>query len=206
MSHRLYPKKETPLDYPIDPLIEKRWSPVAFSSEPIEPEKIHSLFEAMRWAPSSGNGQPWRVIYATQDEQENFDRLASLLDEGNGYAKRTYLLLLTCALPRFEDKDRENPYWQHDTGLGTQNLILQAVAMNLIAHPMAGFNKERAHELLGIPVDVEPMVMIAVGYPGDGEALTDERWVKKQQQPRQRKPVTDFAFRGKWNSKVKSQI
>ena len=171
MSHRPYPKKETPLDHPIDPLIEKRWSPVAFSSEPIEPQKIRSLFEAMRWAPSSGNGQPWRVIYATQDDRADFARLASLLDEGNGYAGQAYLLLMTCAYPRFDDKDRLNPYWQHDTGLSTQNLLLQAVAMDLIAHPMAGFDKEAAGERLGIPADVEPMGMVAVGYPGDPGTL-----------------------------------
>ena len=199
MSHRPYPKKETPLDCPVDPLIEKRWSPVAFSSEPVEPQKVRSLFEAMRWAPSSGNGQPWRAIYATQDERENFDQLASLLDEGNWYAKQAYLLLMTCAFPRFDDKDRSNPYWQHDTGLGTQNLLLQAVAVDLIAHPMAGFDKERAHELLGIPADVEPMVMVAIGYPSDAGALTNERWITKQNRPRRRKPASEFVFRGKWH-------
>ena len=199
MSHRPYPKKETPLDCPVDPLIEKRWSPVAFSSEPVEPQKVRSLFEAMRWAPSSGNGQPWRVIYATQDDRADFARLASLLDEGNGYAGQAYLLLMTCAYPRFDDKDRLNTYWQHDTGLSTQNLLLQAVAVDLIALPMAGFDKERAHELLGIPADVEPMVMVAIGYPSDAGALTNERWITKQNRPRRRKPASEFVFRGKWH-------
>lgn len=198
MSPRPYPKKETPLDHPIDLLIEKRWSPVAFSSEPIEPGNIRSLFEAMRWAPSSGNGQPWRVIYATQDERTDFDRLASLLDEGNAYAKAAYLLLLVCAFPRLDYKNQPNHYWQYDTGAAAVLLFLQAVSMNLVAHEMGGFNREKAHELLGIPADVLPMVMIAVGYPGDPEKLTNEKWIKNQTKPRERKPIADFAFRGRW--------
>ena len=198
MSPRPYPHKDTPTDHGIHELIKKRWSPVAFSNEKIEPEKINALFEAMRWAPSSGNGQPWQVIYATQDDPEDFNRLASLLNEDNGYARQAYLLMVTCAVPRFDYKNRENPYWQHDVGLGTENMLLQAVSMDLIIHTMAGFNKEKAHDVLGIPADVAPMVMIAVGYPGDPKVLTDEKWIEKQTRQRERKPIADFAFRGWW--------
>lgn len=193
-----YPKKDTPANYPIDPLIAKRWSPVAFSNQPIPSEKIFSLFEAMRWAPSSDNRQPWRIIYATQDNQKDFERLASLLNEGNAYAKQAYLLMITCAFSRLEDKPGINVYAQHDAGLGTQNLLLQAVSMDLVVHQIGGFDKAKSRQLLGIPDDVQPMVMIAVGYPGDPKILTNEKWIEKQTRPRVRKPISEFAFEGAW--------
>ena len=47
--------KPAPADHPILDAIVERWSPLAFSDQPIEPEKIATMFEAARWAPSSFN-------------------------------------------------------------------------------------------------------------------------------------------------------
>lgn len=48
---------EKPADvaYPIHDLLRQRWSPRAFADTMVEPEKLQSLFEAARWAPSSSN-------------------------------------------------------------------------------------------------------------------------------------------------------
>jgi nitroreductase len=48
-------------DHPIDSLFLDRWSPRAMSGEPITRDELLTLFEAARWAPSSGNSQPWRM-------------------------------------------------------------------------------------------------------------------------------------------------
>jgi len=47
---------EKPADaaYPIHDLLRRRWSPRAYSERPVEREKLQSLSEAARWAPSSG--------------------------------------------------------------------------------------------------------------------------------------------------------
>ncbi len=49
---------------PVMDLIKDRRSRRAFSDKPVEQEKIKSLFEAARWAPSSINDQPWTYLYA----------------------------------------------------------------------------------------------------------------------------------------------
>ena len=54
-------------DYPIDSVFLDRWSPRAMSGEPIAEEELFTLFEAARWAPSSFNNQPWRILYARRD-------------------------------------------------------------------------------------------------------------------------------------------
>ena len=69
-------------EYSIDDIFLKRYSPRAMSGENISEEKLMTLFEAARWAPSSSNSQPWRFIYATRDMPE-FQNFLSFLMEGN---------------------------------------------------------------------------------------------------------------------------
>ena len=44
-------------------------SPRAMTGESITQEELFRLFEAARWAPSSGNSQPWRMLYAHRDTE-----------------------------------------------------------------------------------------------------------------------------------------
>jgi nitroreductase len=48
--------------YPIHDLLRNRWSPRAFTNQPVAADHLLSLFEAARWSPSSGNLQPWAFI------------------------------------------------------------------------------------------------------------------------------------------------
>ena len=54
-------------DYPIDPWFLERWSPRAFTGQPIPDAALMTLLEAARWAPSSYNAQPARFLYAKRD-------------------------------------------------------------------------------------------------------------------------------------------
>ena len=69
-------------DYPIHDLFLRRWSPRAMSGEALTREELCTLFEAARWAPSSGNGQPWRFVYALAGTIE-FRAFFELLAAGN---------------------------------------------------------------------------------------------------------------------------
>jgi nitroreductase len=75
---------------------------------------------------------------------------------------------------------------------------LQATALGLIVHQMAGFEVEKARTDFGIPVGYEPVAMIAVGYPGDPAELPDYLRMREVA-PRERKPVTEFVSNGMWN-------
>lgn len=201
MSKFPYPENPAKTNLPIIESIKRRWSPKAFSADPIKEEDIKTLFEAARWTQSSRNEQPWRFIYATQDDQKDFDRLVSLLSESNQtWAKNAYLLILACALPKHEYKDKPNWTHQYDTGAAMHAIFLQAVDMNLIAHQMEGFDKEKVHSVLGVPEEIVPMAMIAVGYPGDEKQFDPEELKTRKENSRKRKEISDFAFKGKWHS------
>ena len=64
--------------YPIHELLKRRWSPIAFAERMVEREKLQSLLEAARWAPSSRNAQPWRFVVTTRASPADFDRLLGL--------------------------------------------------------------------------------------------------------------------------------
>ena len=124
--------------------MRQRWSPRAFDDRPIEPEELRSLFEAARWAPSSNNGQPWRFLIATKENKIEHDRLFNCLVEGNQtWAHRALVLLLSVAKLQFED-GLPNRYALHDTGMAAENLAIQATALGLVTHQMAGFLIDQA--------------------------------------------------------------
>lgn len=190
---------EKPADtqYPIHDLLRRRWSPRAFDDRPVELETLQSLFEAARWAPSSNNGQPWRFLVAMKENKAEHDQLFNCLVEANQkWAHRAPVLLLSVAALQFEDGS-PNRHALHDTGMAAENLTLQATALGLVAHQMAGFDIDRALADCRIPDGYEPVAMMAVGYPGD-PALLSDRLRAREVQPRVRKPFTKFVYSATW--------
>lgn len=183
-------------DHPILDLLARRWSTRAFSSRPVDRDTLASLFEAARWAPSSGNGQPWSFLVATSDDPAEHQRLASVLVPGNAWARQAPVLALSVAtLDRAPDKPNRHAY--HDVGLATENLVIQAHSMGLAIHMMGGFNVDMAREVFQIPARFDPLTMIAIGYPGDPHSLAEDLRAKDLA-PRQRRPLREFVFNGKF--------
>jgi nitroreductase len=195
-------KKEPALDYPIHDLLKKRWSPVAFSDQPVEPEKLRSILEAARWAPSSYNEQPWSFIIATKNNKEEFAKLLSCLVPGNQeWAKSAPVLMISVAQLQFKRNGKENRHALHDVGLAAENMVLQATSMGLFVHQMAGIDIDRIREIYGIPDNFVPVAGIAVGYIGDADAQP-ENLKERDFEERDRKHCRDFVYTGAWGKKA----
>jgi nitroreductase len=191
-------EKLAPADYPIEEILKRRWSPRAFSDRLVEPEKLRSLFEAARWAPSSFNEQPWSYLVATIENAEDHARLLSCLTEGNQqWARLAPVLMISVAKLNFEKTGKPNRHAFHDVGLATANLMIQATALGLFVHAMAGFSPEKVRELYSVPKDYEPVAAIAVGYPADVDVLP-EAMRQKELAARSRKPIASFVFESGW--------
>src|SRR2546425_9589727 len=184
--------------YPIHDLLRKRWSPRAFSSRPVEPDKLRTGGEAARWAPSPNNEQPWTFMVATKEDEAEYARLLSCLVEGNTPgAQHAPVLMVGVARLSFEEEGKPNRHAFHDVGQAVSNLIVQATALGLVVHQMAGIFPDKIRELYGIPEGYEAVAGIALGYPGDPEILP-ERLRQRELAPRSRKPIQDFVFTGRW--------
>jgi nitroreductase len=135
-------------------------------------------------------------VVATKEDSAGHERLGSVLAPGNAWARMAPVLALSVAgLDRGPDKPNRHAY--HDVGLATENLFIQAVSMGLAVHVMAGFNVEMAREVFSIPARHDPVTMIAIGYPGDPGSLPEDLR-QKDIAPRQRKPIREFVFSGKF--------
>ena len=191
---------EKPADthFPIHDLLSRRWSPRAFAERPVEPEKIQRVLEAARWASSCFNEQPWVFIIATADQPAEHSKLLSCLVEGNQvWAKQAPLLMITVAKQHFDHNGQPNRHAFHDVGLAVGNLIVQATAMDLVVHQMAGILPEVIRECFSLPSGYEPVTGIAIGYPGDLNILPEEIR-ERERAPRSRKALQDFVFAKAW--------
>lgn len=184
--------------YPIEHLLQRRWSPRAFVDRPVEPEKLLRLWEAARWSASCANQQPWYFIVATREDAAEYVRLLSCLRENNQqWALHAPVLMVSVAKLTFDANGQPNRYAFHDVGLAVANLIVQATALGLFVHQMAGFYPDKVRELYGVPEDFEPVAGIVLGYPGD-PAILPEDLQQRELAPRARKPVETFVFQGTW--------
>ena len=191
-------EKPAPTDYSIEEIIRRRWSPRAFSKQPVEADKLRSLFEAARWAPSSFNEQPWSYIIATKDKPNDYEQMLSCLTEKNQqWARLAPVLMVSVAKLNFEKTGKPNRHAFHDIGLATGTMLVQATALGLFVHQMAGFSVEKVRETYGLPEGFEPVAAIAVGYADQPEALP-ESFREQEIAPRKRKPISDFVFEEKW--------
>ncbi len=184
--------------YPIEPLLKQRWSPRAFAERPVESAKLLSLWEAARWSASCANQQPWYFIVATKEEQAEYTRLLSCLRENNQlWASQAPVLMVSVAKLAFDMNDQPNRYAFHDVGLAVANLIVQATALGLCVHQMAGFYPDKVRELYGVPDGFEPVAGIVLGYPGDPATLPEDLR-QRELAPRTRKPFESFIFQSAW--------
>jgi len=192
--------KSTPTDHPIHDLIADRWSPRAFAPDSVPAETLRSLLEAARWAASSFNEQPWTFLVARREDEADFEKMLGCLMSGNRpWAENAGLLILTVARRTFTRNDRPNRTAAHDIGLAMGNLTLQATALDLWLHQMAGIELDRIRETYAIPEGHDPLTGIAVGYAGSLEQLSED-YRASETAPRERKPQEEFVFAGSWGT------
>ena len=125
-------QKSALLDHPVSDLIRNRKSTRVYTDEAISKEKIYSLFEATRWAPSSTNEQPWLYLYATRNQPDLWDKFMAPLNEGNKvWVKDAPLLILSLARKVFLRNGSANYYSMYDLGGANALLAVQAVELGL---------------------------------------------------------------------------
>jgi len=181
-------------DHPIHELLARRWSPRAFADRPVEHESLRSLLEAARWAPSSFNEQPWAFLVATKDNSQEYDRMLGCLVEGNQrWARLAPVLMISLAKMNFERTGKPNRHAFHDVGQAAANLALQATALGLHVHQMAGIEVEKIRQVYSLPEGWEPVAGIAIGYLGEPSLLPD-KMRQSETGPRSRKPIDSFVF------------
>ncbi|MCL2570349.1 MAG: nitroreductase family protein [Firmicutes bacterium] len=151
----------------------------------ITDEQIKVMLEAAMLAPSAVNSRPWEFIVVRNREVLN------KITEYHPYAqmlKTAPVAIIMTADPNVLNGTRVNmEMWQHDCGAATQNILLQAAAMDIGTcwcglHP-SNERMQSTRELFDIPANRVPFCVIAIGVPAENfgsRGFYDEskvRWV-----------------------------
>lgn len=191
-------------DFPIDPMFLERWSPRAFTGEPISEPELLTILEAARWAPSSFNAQPWRFIFARRDTPD-WERLLDLLSPSNrAWAKdaSALVILISHRFMRGPGEDADVPSATHSLDAGTASgyLALQANKSGWFVHGMAGFDKLRAVDDLAIPKEYHVEAAYAIGKLGDPSKLPEA--LRAREHPSARLALKDITFEGTFGRRL----
>jgi nitroreductase len=165
----------------------------------VTPTDRAALLEAARWAASSFNEQPWRLVYGDRHEDPAAHQriLDALLPGNQRWAARAPLLLVSCALRTFTATGHDNLHAWHDVGAAIAQLCVEATARGLVVHQMGGIDRAAVRHALAVPDEFDIVAGIAVGHPGDPADLEPDL-AARQAAPRRRRPAEAIFFAGRF--------
>jgi len=158
--------------------IRTRRSMRKYTDQPVPPEKLQRVLEAVRWAPSWVNFQVWEVVVV--DDPGLKEKLQECVSQSNPGRKAVVLAPLLLAMCGRRGKSGCNdgkPSTVHgdwamfDLGIACQNLCLAAWAEGLGTLHLGSLDHRKAGEVLGLPEEVELYELIPLGTPAkEGKA------------------------------------
>ncbi len=167
----------------LHPLLAGRWSPRGFDDRyELRQAELESMLEAARWAPSSGNAQPWRFVVARRDTPAYKRIFAALTDDDQRWAGRASALIAAGLA------DGADPF---HLGQAVAHLGVQAVALGLHTRQVFELDARALHRDLDLPGDVRLHAVVAAGRLGDpGTLPADLR--SREFRLRVRRPIGDL--------------
>lgn len=163
-------------------MAKKRYSARGYLRKPVEPEKLKTILEAGRVAPTACNNQPQRILVV--QSPEGLEKL--------GRCYRTFnapVALIVCADHRrswTRSYDGKNSA-DIDASIVTDHMMLCATDCGLNSVWICAFNPSILREEFQIPDSLEPINILFIGY-ADGEPRSPER------HDQMRLPLSDTVF------------
>ena len=190
-----------PRQYGSDDIFRSRWSPRSMTGQTVGGDDLMAMFEAAHWAPSSGNNQPWRFIYARRDDPE-WGVLFNLLNETNRrWCQNAGALVVIISKRTFDKNGKPSRTHSYDTGAAWGMFALEGSLRGLVVHGMQGFSYERAKTDLGVPDDFSVEAMVAVGILDETSKLPVD--LAEREKPSGRKHLAQIIARGKFSDTLK---
>ncbi|MHA1149730.1 MAG: nitroreductase family protein [Promethearchaeota archaeon] len=173
--------------------IEKRRAYRSLDPIEITDDLINDLAKCIQLAPSCMNKQPWRVIFIK--DKQILQELFTTYSEGNQWAKRASMVIAVFSNKRNDCIIGERLYYLFDTAMAVAFIQLRATELGLVAHPIAGFNDEKAKKILKIPEKNQLICLINIGKHSTdvNPNLSDNMKLGEKNRP-PRKPLKRIAY------------
>jgi len=137
-----------------------------YSNRPVEPEKLKTVLEAARLAPSAKNEQNWLFI-VVQDKE----KLADLAEAAYGqkFVAEAPAAIIVCATSR-RFMACGQPTDTMDCSIAMSFILLQAQELGLGTCWLGRFDADKVKKLLNIPEEISVIAMTPLGYPAESPA------------------------------------
>jgi nitroreductase len=143
--------------------IRKRYSCRAYQDKPIEREKLESIFEAARLAPSAKNLQDWRFVAVTDKETK---RKIAQAANNQTFLQNAGAIIVACSVSN-EVMRCGQAVGPIDVAIALEHIALQATELGLASCWIGSFYPEKVRPIVGMPEDVAIIELLALGYPAD---------------------------------------
>jgi nitroreductase len=173
--------------------IEKRRAFRSLEKIEITDDLIKDLSEMTQIAPSCSNNQPWNLIFVKDKEQ--LIKIFTTLTPGNKWVEKASMIIAVFGFQKKDCDVGQRHYYLFDLGLATAFIILRATELGFVAHPIAGFNEQKAKEILGLPNDALLITLINLGKHSDeiNPVLSENMKLGEKQRP-PRKNLDEFVY------------
>jgi nitroreductase len=158
--------------------IRARRSVRKYKQESIPNEKLESILEAARLAPSASNRQPWRFV-VVQDE----DRKEALAEAANN---QTFLKDAAVIVAAVGDPDVSARWYEKDTMIALEHIVLAATTLGYGTCWIGAFSQDAVKRLLKIPEEMKVVALLPIGIPNETPG------------PKPRKELPEIFFKEEW--------
>lgn len=164
-------------------IITRRYSVRSYRPDPVEDEKLNQVLDAARLAPTAANRQPFSfIVMHTDGRQADLRRIYQ-----REWFTQPPLLICACGIRSLAWTRRDGrSYLDVDIAIAVDHLTLAAADLGLGTCWVASFDESAVRQVFGLPREVEPVILIPLGYPADEPPL------------KERKPLTDLVRFEHW--------
>ena len=150
--------------------IRNRRSVRAFADKPIPAEVMQRMRQALRYAPSACNLQPWLFILV-QDAKLRQDVAAAA--KGQHWMAQAPVIVVACGFPdqAYKHMGGYGNSVDIDVAIAIDHLTLAAVGEGLGTCWIGAFSEDKVKQLLGVPASVKVVAMTPLGYPASSDLI-----------------------------------
>lgn len=145
-------------------LAKERYSVRKYEDKMVEDEKIKQVVEAARIAPSACNLQPWHFI-VVKDQEVKKELYTTYKGD---WIKEAPVIIVACgdhdqSWKRSDGKD----HCDVDIAIAVDHMTLAAADLGLGTCWVCAFDAEECSKIFDLPEQIEPIVLLPLGYPAD---------------------------------------
>ena len=144
--------------------IKNRYSCRDYQTKAVELEKLNTLMEAGRLAPSARNTQDWRFVIVTDPEKR---RLLQTAAAGQEFVGQAPVVIAACSCTNKRMNLCGQPYASINVSIALEHIALAATSLGLATCWVGSFKPHSVRRILNIPADIEIVELMTVGYPAD---------------------------------------